>query len=206
MGEGIARIGIISLVSAADTAAAPLAPPGLGLRREPSGAMGAAAAGGADAGPAGPRRTGQTAAALELAAPPYAAPLAAVAARNQKLALLAAFLKIGDWPHAQAAMRWLGALGLADFGVFPGVGAALCELIGRELQPAYAAACPNGGGVKPAPGGEPVQLPARLLELLAAAGQHLYHNITGGWVGVVGCGGAGADFGGQHLVLLRCCL
>lgn len=129
MAGDIARIGIISLVSAADNAApaAPVAPPGLGLRREPSGMLGGQAGAG---GEPPQRRAGQTAAALELAAAPYAAPLTAVAAGNQKLALLAAFLKIGDWEHAQQLMRWLSALGLSDFAVFPAVGAALCELSG----------------------------------------------------------------------------
>jgi hypothetical protein len=172
MGEGIARIGIISLISAADTAK-PLAPPGLGLRREPSGVLaGAGAAAAAATDPLQPRsKSGLTAAALELAAAPYAAPLTAVAAGNQKLLLLAAFLQarwqalvgrgeadstvprnsqpcfalpsshlpcsapplfpaapqIGDWAHAQALMRWLRALGLSDFAIFPPVGEALCE-------------------------------------------------------------------------------
>lgn len=88
MGQDISRIGIISLVSAADTAA-PLAPPGLGLRRDASGAL---------APPAGEQqqrqRTGLTAEALELAAVPYAAPLTTAAAGNQKLLLLAAFLQV----------------------------------------------------------------------------------------------------------------
>lgn len=88
MAEGISRIGIISLVSAADTAA-PLAPPGLGLRREPSGTLGS----GGDAGQ-GTRRSGLTAVALELAATSYAAPLTSLEAANQKLLLLAALLQV----------------------------------------------------------------------------------------------------------------
>lgn len=165
MAEGISRIGIISLVSAADTAA-PLAPPGLGLRREPSGTLGT----GGDAGQ-GTRRSGLTAVALELAATSYAAPLTSLEATNQKLLLLAALLQvrqlqcslgrtmvacrvcqlqtgycsgegaehavahhppmqIGDWEHAQQLMRWLRALGLSDFAVFPAVGRALCECWG----------------------------------------------------------------------------
>ena len=125
MQAGIDRIGIISLVSAADRAA-PLAPPGLGLRREPSGAVAAAQAAAAAADP--PKaRLGLTASELELAAVPYAAPLTAVAASNQKLLLLSAFLQIGDWEQAQALMRWLRTLGLADFCIFPAVGQQLCE-------------------------------------------------------------------------------
>lgn len=91
MAEGISRIGIISLVSAADTAA-PLAPPGLGLRREPSGVL---AGGGSNAGQEGKGRTGLTAVDLQLAAPPFAEPLARWAEGNQKLLLLAAFLQVG---------------------------------------------------------------------------------------------------------------
>lgn len=98
MTEGISRIGIISLVSAADTAA-PLAPPGLGLRREPSGALGGSgAAAGGEAGQ-GPRRSGLTAVALELAATSYAAPLSSLEAANQKLLLLAALLQVGAAVH-----------------------------------------------------------------------------------------------------------
>ena len=92
MGDSISRIGIISLVSAADTAV-PLAPPGLGLRREPSGVL---AGGGGEAGQ-GPRRTGLTAEGLELSATAHAAPLASMAASNQKLLLLAAFLQARLW-------------------------------------------------------------------------------------------------------------
>ena len=33
------------------------------------------------------------------------------------------------------------------------------------------------------PGALSVQLPPRLLELLGVAGQHLYHDIAGGWGG-----------------------
>lgn len=95
MAEGISRIGIISLVSAADTAPVPsLAPPGLGLRRDPSGALGGAGAGG-EAQQSRPK-TGMSASALELAAAPYAAPLTSAAASNQKLLLLAAFLQVGQ--------------------------------------------------------------------------------------------------------------
>lgn len=90
MSEGISRIGIISLVSAADTAA-PLAPPGLGLRGDPGAAL--AGAGGGDAQQARPK-TGMSASALELAAAPYAGPLTETAANNQKLLLLAAFLQV----------------------------------------------------------------------------------------------------------------
>lgn len=124
-------------------------------------------------------------------------------------------------------MRWLGALGLADFAAFPAVGRALCEwlplkpqlnpgfhsstaalssllslptsccstswcpraiphlpqtcfpsagsLIGRELQPVYAAVASAAVGSPPAA----PALPDRLLELLRVAGQHLYHDITG---------------------------
>lgn len=257
MAEGISRIGIISLVSAADTAA-PLAPPGLGLRREPSGVL---AGGGSNAGQEGKGRTGLTAVDLQLAAPPFAAPLARWAEGNQKLLLLAAFLKvggaavllfegppesgapalllqaptartafspppcsslpqIGSWEHAQQLMRWLRALGVSDFALFPPVGRALCEcgwvaggwestpamppepaavpctpptepcvpsfppaggLIGRELQPIYAT---YYGGV--GAGAAALQLTPRLLELLAAAGQHLYHSVAGGWL-LLGC-------------------
>ncbi|KAL4451471.1 hypothetical protein ABPG75_007133 [Micractinium tetrahymenae] len=175
MAEGISRIGIISLVSAADTATAPLAPPGLGLRRDPSGALagaGGAAGGGGDAQQARPK-TGMSAAALELAAAPYAGPLTAVAAANQKLLLLAAFLQVGDWQHAQQLMRWLSALGLSDFAIFPAVGEALCALIGRELQPVYAAATAGEAADAAA-----LALPPRLLELLRVVGQHLYHNVA----------------------------
>jgi hypothetical protein len=126
MQAGIDRIGIISLVSAADRAA-PLAPPGLGLRREPSGAVAAAAA--ATAADQPKARSGLTASELELGAVPYAAPLTAVAASNQKLLLLSAFLQIGDWELAQALMRWLRTLGLADFAILPAVGQALCEFL-----------------------------------------------------------------------------
>lgn len=102
MTEGISRIGIISLVSAADTAA-PLAPPGLGLRREPSGALGGSgAAAGGEAGQ-GPRRSGLTAVALELAATSYAAPLSSLEATNQKLLLLAALLQVG---HTRGRLQW----------------------------------------------------------------------------------------------------
>lgn len=99
MRDGVARIGIISLLSAADTAGggAPLgAPPGLGLRRDASAAAVAAAAATAAAeGPGAPRpRSGQTAAALELSATAYAAPLVAAAAGSQKLLLLAALLEV----------------------------------------------------------------------------------------------------------------
>lgn len=96
MGEGIARIGIISLVSAADTAK-PLAPPGLGLRREPSGAImgGGGGTGGGGGAAEQPRtKSGLSAAALELAAAPFAQPLTSTAAGNQKLLLLAAFLQV----------------------------------------------------------------------------------------------------------------
>lgn len=51
------------------------------------------------------------------------------------------------------------------------------ELIGRELAPVYAAACSPDASQ---PGAPSVQLPPRLLELLTVAGQHLYHDITGG--------------------------
>ncbi len=96
MAKGISRIGIISLVSAADTAA-PLAPPGLGLRREPSGTLGGGggAAAGGEAGQ-GSRRSGLTAEALELAATSYAAPLTSLEAANQKLLLLAALLQVWE--------------------------------------------------------------------------------------------------------------
>lgn len=48
-------------------------------------------------------------------------------------------------------------------------------LIGRELQPVYAAIDkPTVGSTVAAPA-----LPVRLLELLQVAGQHLYHDITG---------------------------
>lgn len=50
--------------------------------------------------------------------------------RHQPAARLPAALllpQIGDWEHAQELMRWLRALGLADFAVFPPVGRALCE-------------------------------------------------------------------------------
>jgi hypothetical protein len=139
MQAGIDRIGIISLVSAADRAA-PLAPPGLGLRREPSGAVATAqaAAAAADQPKA---RSGLTASELELAAVPYAAPLTAVAASNQKLLLLSAFLQIGDWEHAQALMRWLRTLGLSDFAIFPAVGQALCETPPPLLLPVAECLC-----------------------------------------------------------------
>jgi hypothetical protein len=89
----VAKIGIISLVSAADTAGAgPMgAPPGLGLRRD--GGM-SGAAGGGDAAAQPKARSGLLAAALELSGAAYAAPLVAVAAGNQKLLLLAAFLEV----------------------------------------------------------------------------------------------------------------
>lgn len=130
-------------------------------------------------------------------------------------------------------MRWLSALGLSDFAIFPAVGEALCEcadpgwglelglsrsfcgrqlccsfsrgpcgalqgppapvvllvinlpfpvvpfhvvtgvLIGRELQPVYAAA--TAGQAASAA----LALPPRLLELLRVVGQHLYHNVAG---------------------------
>lgn len=53
-------------------------------------------------------------------------------------------LQIGAWAPALTLMRWLRALGVADFGVFPQVGAALCELTGRELAPVYRAMYPQG--------------------------------------------------------------
>ena len=205
MGEGIARIGIISLVSASD-GAAPLAPPGMGLRREASG-MPTPAAADDDV----VRKAGKTAAALELSAIPFAAPLSSAvgAATNQKLLLLAAFLQIGDWEHAQQLMRWLSALGLSDFSIFPAIGQALCEFlssrrfslrhvlvpcdiyshsctdiisasgmqIGLELAPVYAAATSGEPGAPPPPGA--LQLSQHLLDLLSSAGQHLYHNVAG---------------------------
>lgn len=51
------------------------------------------------------------------------------------------------------------------------------DLIGRELQPVYATA--TAGGAKPSAAAPLVQLPPRLLQLLAVAGQHLYHNVAG---------------------------
>lgn len=102
MTEGISRIGIISLVSAADTAAPapPMGPPGLGLRRDPSGALG-----GGSAQQLRPK-AGVSASALELAAAPYAAPLTAAAADNQKLLLLAAFLQVRR-VHVSRACAWV---------------------------------------------------------------------------------------------------
>lgn len=47
--------------------------------------------------------------------------------------VVATSLQICDWQHAQQMMRWLGALGLSDFAIFPAVGQALCECTGMAV-------------------------------------------------------------------------
>lgn len=41
-------------------------------------------------------------------------------------------------------MRWLRALGVSDFGIFPELGTALCALAAAELAPLYKAMYPQG--------------------------------------------------------------
>lgn len=53
-------------------------------------------------------------------------------------------LQAGDWANAVTLMRWLRALGVSDFGIFPEVGAALCELVNQDLEPIYRALYPRG--------------------------------------------------------------
>lgn len=48
--------------------------------------------------------------------------------------LLTCCLQIGDWQRAQTLMRWLRALGLADFAAFPSVGRAICEWLPLQLR------------------------------------------------------------------------
>jgi THO complex subunit 2 len=90
-------------------------------------------------------KAGQSAATLELDPLTFSRHLAsALGPDNQKLGLLAAMLRAGHWVHAQRLMQWMAALGLADFGLLPGVGPALCAFIAAELEPAYAAVHPGG--------------------------------------------------------------
>ncbi|GAB4813521.1 hypothetical protein N2152v2_000567, partial [Parachlorella kessleri] len=133
-------------------------------------------------------RRGQSAELLDLNAVPFAKHLTEgpAASNNQKLGLLAALLKAGDWDHAVTLMRWLRALGVHDFGIFPDVGAALCALAARELDPLYRSIFPHGYVAVPAgtvpktdpQAAEGLQLPARLLELLRLLGVHLYHDVA----------------------------
>ena len=56
-------------------------------------------------------------------------------------------LQIGDWEHAQQLMRWLRALGLSDFAVFPAVGRALCECSQGGTVPVFTLPmCPRFAG------------------------------------------------------------
>lgn len=50
----------------------------------------------------------------------------------------------GDWAHSVTLMRWLRALGVSDFGIFPELGTALCALAAAELAPLYKAMYPQG--------------------------------------------------------------
>lgn len=157
--QAVARIGIISLTATDDNKD--------------------------DQGQQGGRRTGQTAASLELDSVPFANHLAVVdpanGAPNQKLQLLAALLNIGDWDHAQKLMHWLAALGVKDFAVFPEVGVALCALIQEEVQQQYARLHPDGLRATLLQGQkqhkELPQLSDHLLDLLHIIGHHLYHNV-----------------------------
>lgn len=135
------------------------------------------------------KRTGQTAAVLELDPRPFA--LHAIGldrgASNQRIRLLAALLKCGAWNEAIWLIKWLSGLGIRDLAIFPAVGGILCQLLSAEIEPLKQQLYPGGKQAelvagklasKQTPKLDALELSDRALELLLLLGHHLYHDVA----------------------------